>query len=251
MLGKRSPERPQPMRLAPSLFPIPTIAGVIKTQEEAEALAREVGRAPAKKAIGGHDMWVKRLPVREVYVSANLLQKIPDAGSWMVLPDSQFEVSGNTVLQVFPHEGDAIVGLPPAVTCANLAKIEADLHNSIAYLKERRLIHRDIKPDNLIWTGRQVKLIDLDNLIQLREGEEYKDTAFGGSDEYIPEDARGGRFALEDGYDAATDAYAVNVTLQMIRKMCGGGRRRRLNKATKSATKKRKYRVKHKHTRKH
>jgi hypothetical protein len=116
-LGKRTPERQLAPRPAPvvSPFTVPTIPGVVATQEEAEALAREAGPVPIKKAIGGREMWVKRLPMRDVYTSTSVLKSLPDASTWMVVPNSQFTVAGNTVLQVFPHEGDAIVSITPAL----------------------------------------------------------------------------------------------------------------------------------------
>jgi serine/threonine protein kinase len=213
--------------------------------------------------LDGVDVWVKFTPEkRPLYISGPLLQSLPaQASTMMSLPDSQFDI-GSGVLQVFRKEGTDLISTSPDVLCANYPTIRADLQAILSFLNQQNCIHRDIKPDNLIWTGAHVKLIDLDNMIRLREGEEYRDTTFGGSEEYIPEDAIHGRFAIEEGYSAATDAYAVKLTLENIEKLCKpqqaarraahrAARRRLTKKSNRRRPKTRKYRVKHKHSRKH
>ena len=252
--GKRQREdqsQPAPPPAAP-LFSIPEIKGVLTTKEEAAALAAGLTGGPKEMDIQGGRYWVKKITdKRLLYTSAPLLQRIPNAARYMVLPNSQFDV-GPYAVQVFAHEGTDLIETPSGVICANMETIKADLTDILAYLKENRLIHRDIKPDNLIWTGSHVKLIDLDALLQLREGDEYKDTTFAGTEEYLPEDARYGRFAIEDGNDGATDAHAVQVSLQNIVKMCSqkSGRKTR-RRRSRAPTKTRKNRVHYKKNRKH
>ena len=231
------------------MFVIPERKGILQTKEEALGLASQLTTNPKEMEVKGQHVWVKRGLVAKLFISTNILAKLPSPEQWMVVADSQFDLGDRSVLQVFKQEGQDLTHLPKGELCANMGKIEADLHNILVYLKEHRVIHRDIKPENLIWTGEKVKLIDLDTLIQLKEDEEYKDTNFEGTSEFIPEDTRYGRFGFE-GEELATDAFAVKKTLEQIQNACKGGRRKTLRKS-KVSPKTRKQRRHYKKNRKY
>jgi serine/threonine-protein kinase len=87
--------------------------------------------------------------------------------------------------------------------------IIVDVAKALDYLRERGIVHRDIKPGNLmIGQGGEVKMIDLGFARTKDAARDPSDTTVGTVHYLSPEQARG-----EDDLDVRSDIYALGVTL--------------------------------------
>jgi serine/threonine-protein kinase len=86
-------------------------------------------------------------------------------------------------------------------------RVVAQIAEALAELHEKGLVHRDVKPGNILWTedGRAV-LIDLG--FAVRQGEAAGDTTAGTVHYIAPEQAR-----AESGLDERADIYALGASL--------------------------------------
>lgn len=83
-----------------------------------------------------------------------------------------------------------------------------DIGKALAYAESQHLVHRDVKPDNILYTEEGTcKLADLGIAAQIGpDGKAVQDRAFGSPHYIAPEQARGGAI------DGRADLYALGAT---------------------------------------
>jgi serine/threonine protein kinase len=86
------------------------------------------------------------------------------------------------------------------------ANLASDVASALHYLHGRRLIHRDVKPSNIIRVGNRWKLADL-GLVRYLGGEKTIHEPAPGTLYYMPPEA------LEGEHSSAWDLWALGVTL--------------------------------------
>lgn len=135
--------------------------------------------------------------------------------------------NGGNVVRLLSVEGKDLQKLDRATLSANFEAIKTQLPQILAYLKEKRVVHRDIKPENLIWNPieKRVKLIDIETMLPLPPGVQVlpPSSEFYGTEGYVPPSARDASGQVIFGFD--TDAYAVEKTIEAIKRVTGGRRR--------------------------
>ncbi len=84
-----------------------------------------------------------------------------------------------------------------------------DIGESLAYAESQRLVHRDVKPDNILVNGEGVyKLADLGIATSIdADGRAVQDRVFGSPHYVAPEQARGGSI------DGRADLYALGASV--------------------------------------
>jgi len=89
-----------------------------------------------------------------------------------------------------------------------VVRILTDTARALAYAETQRLVHRDVKPDNILVNDEGVfKLADLGIAMQLSEdGLAHQDRIFGSPHYVAPEQARGGAI------DGRADLYGLGAT---------------------------------------
>jgi serine/threonine protein kinase len=94
---------------------------------------------------------------------------------------------------------------------ADTVRLGVDAASGLMFLHRHGVFHCDIKPSNLLWTGRGCKIIDF-NVAVLASSSMSR---AGGSARYVPPDAN--RFAPPSAAELADrDVYALGVTLYQV-----------------------------------
>ena len=88
-------------------------------------------------------------------------------------------------------------------------RVMADIGKSLAYAESQRLVHRDVKPDNLLVNDDGVfKLADLGIAAPIAsDGQAHQQRTFGSAHYVAPEQARGGSI------DGRADIYALGASI--------------------------------------
>ncbi len=105
---------------------------------------------------------------------------------------------------------DYVYGSPPlGMTLANIFRAGQELSRALVYLHGENILHRDIKPHNIIW-HRQDRFVLIDfNVASIAENTERV-----GTDAYAPPDKiRDNRHAA---WDASCDTFALGITLYQL-----------------------------------
>ena len=105
---------------------------------------------------------------------------------------------------------DYVYGNPPlGMTFPNVFRAGQELGQALTYLHERNILHRDIKPHNIIW-HRQERFV----LIDFNVASIAANTDRVGTDAYAPPDK------VQDNrrmaWDASCDTFALGVTLYQV-----------------------------------
>jgi serine/threonine protein kinase len=89
-----------------------------------------------------------------------------------------------------------------------LLKLMRDMAKALAYAESQRLVHRDVKPDNILVNDEGVnKLADLGIATPIAsDGQAYQERIFGSPHYVAPEQAKGGAI------DGRADLYALGAT---------------------------------------
>ncbi|TVR42257.1 MAG: FHA domain-containing protein [Planctomycetota bacterium] len=90
-----------------------------------------------------------------------------------------------------------------------LCAILEDMGNALSYAASQKLVHRDVKPDNILATAEGVyKLADLGIATPISgDGQAHQVKAFGSAHYVAPEQARGGSI------DSRADIYALGASI--------------------------------------
>ena len=135
--------------------------------------------------------------------------------------DAVFEEDGNRFYIMMEYVegqslGDLIAATDGPLPQEMVVNVTLGILEALQYAHKRGIVHRDIKPDNVIIQNNQVKLTDfgLAALVSLL-AEQQEDYVFG-TPAYMPPEQIAG-----EGIDGRTDLYALGVTLF---EMVTGGR---------------------------
>ena len=111
--------------------------------------------------------------------------------------------------------------------------IALDVCRALYTLHEHKIVHRDVKPENIILRGNHAVLLDFDAARVIKEGES-RDTRMLGTNGYAAPEQYG--LSQTDG---RTDIYALGVTINLmltgthpVVKLAGGRFRRIIAKCT-------------------
>jgi hypothetical protein len=144
--------------------------------------------------------------VREAWVGARVHN--PGIGRVIALPPGR-QTCLYTVMPLYQGELlEARLSRSPALGLEEGRNIAVTLARAVAALHRAGIVHRDIKPDNVILEGRgPLKLIDL-GVVRVPGLEEFPPENIPGTAAYMaPEMADG------EAGDEATDIYALGVTM--------------------------------------
>ena len=144
--------------------------------------------------------------VREAWVGGRVAS--PWIGRTIELPPGR-QTCLYTVMPLYPGELlETRLGRPPALGLEEGRNIAIKLARAVASLHRAGIIHRDIKPDNVILEAdHSLKLIDL-GVVRVRGLEDFPPEDIPGTIAYMAPEM----FAGEPGNEA-TDIYALGVTL--------------------------------------
>jgi serine/threonine protein kinase len=130
---------------------------------------------------------------------------------------AQYVLRDQSAVQLMVKEGDDLINMSEyhrAKLLANRDKILSDLDAISAFLGRKRILHRDIKPDNIIWSDAEgrAKLIDVTNIITLPEGtNSMPNSSFKGTPYYVPAEARRAN-GRTTNFSHASNVYAIERT---------------------------------------
>ena len=163
-------------------------AGQEATVESEVAMLREVGTKKHRNILRFHGAWEDE---RYVYVAQQLCAggELPD---WLLSPDVAAE----------------------GYTEAMAARVTYDVLQAIAFCHDLHVVHRDLKPQNLMFTEPKpsglLKLIDFGLAVRWVRGEDPPlDEACGTIDYMAPE-------SLDGAYGDKVDVWAVGVMLHIL-----------------------------------
>ena len=159
---------------------------------------------PEKAALLGAERFLK-----EIRLTANLQH--PN-----ILPLHDSGEADSLLYYVMPYvEGESLRARLDREGCLDLelaVEIARDVASALAYAHERGIVHRDIKPDNILLYAGQAMVTDFGIALAFADAERERLTATGisiGTPEYMsPEQAAGDR-----DIDSRTDVYALGVLL--------------------------------------
>jgi serine/threonine protein kinase len=110
---------------------------------------------------------------------------------------------GSYIVQTFPMIGNDLTQIDRDTYRENRTTIQKTLLEAVSFLHSRGIIHRDIKPDNVVWDGARSRLIDFDNIVRIGSARNN----FGGT---IPRLNSSTRFTTD------YDLYCAKVTIQAL-----------------------------------
>ena len=173
---------------------------------------REVVIKFPKEAVAAEAIY-RQAFVREAWVASRV--RSPWIGE-VLDPGPERQTCLYTVMPFYPGSTlEQRLGRPPAIPFREGVEIAIRLAHATATLHRAGIIHRDIKPDNVI-LGRsgQLRLVDL-GVARLPESEDFPISHAPGTPSYMAPELFAGA-----GGDAASDQFALGVTL--YRMLTGG-----------------------------
>jgi serine/threonine protein kinase len=109
---------------------------------------------------------------------------------------------GTYIVQTFPMIGSDLTQIDRETYRTNREIIKKTLREAVDFLHSRGILHRDIKPDNVVWDGKRARLIDFDNIVRIGSLRNN----FGGT---IPR-------KNSTGFTPDYDIYCANLTIQAL-----------------------------------
>ncbi|HJT77426.1 MAG TPA: serine/threonine-protein kinase, partial [Gemmataceae bacterium] len=98
----------------------------------------------------------------------------------------------------------------PGIPAAELLAYFREVAEALDYLHENQVLHRDVKPDNILLTGRHAKLADY-GLARLLEQHSLQIASMAGTPPYMAPEVFGGRVSRH------SDQYSLAVTYAELR----------------------------------
>ena len=180
--------------------------GVVFAAEE-YVLGHAVSQV-AVKLILAEEEWERDSFLREIRGLATLAH--PQIIAYRVAGEEEDGLLGGTLFLVTEL---AERSLADAVRAAgtlpdqDARRVAADMAAALAYVHAREVIHRDVKPANVLQVGERWKLSDF-GLVRAAQGAMVRGTGMAGTPAYLAPEA-----AFHQQYGPATDLYALGVTL--------------------------------------
>jgi serine/threonine protein kinase len=111
----------------------------------------------------------------ENYLVPLLSQTIEESTKFNLKTHSNIKIL--EIIQKFPMIGKDLTQIDGETYRTNRDTIIQTLSEAVNFLHINGVLHRDIKPDNIVWDGERARLIDFDNIARDGERRNY----FGGS----------------------------------------------------------------------